>query len=83
MRKFKILFSILFIFFSYLIVPAHANLSLWVSPIKYELEVEKGTTITKTAKLINRTDKSLSIVTGKSDFATDGTTWKPRFIRKS
>ncbi len=83
MRKFKIFFSILFIFFYFFTGAASANLSLGVSPIKYELEVEKWTTITKTAKLINRTDKSLSITTWKSDFVTDGNTWKPKFVRKS
>ncbi len=60
-----------------------ANINLTVSPIKYEIDGFTGTTITKTAKLINNTDNSLTISTWKSDFTSSGLSGKPNFVRKS
>lgn len=59
------------------------NVDLIVSPIKYEIEAEPGSTIIKTAKLINKSNNALIIHTWKSDFISNDYTGNPTFVRKS
>jgi hypothetical protein len=40
-----------------------ADIDLVVSPIKYEIQANPGATVTKTAKLINKTSDSMLIRT--------------------
>ncbi|MDD2907687.1 MAG: hypothetical protein PHH98_03525 [Candidatus Gracilibacteria bacterium] len=60
-----------------------ANVDLVVSPIKYEITGAPGESITKTATLINKTNDTLLIHTGKSDFISNDTSGNPVFVRKS
>jgi hypothetical protein len=43
-----------------------------VSPIKYEIEVDPGDIITKTATLFNYSDDTLTITTSTAEFTSDG-----------
>ena len=61
----------------------NANINLSVSPIKYEIKADKWTIIKKSATIYNRSDKTYTIVTGKSDFDSIDNTWNPHFIRKN
>ncbi len=60
-----------------------ADIDLVVSPIKYEIQANPGATVTKTAKLINKTSDSMLIRTWKSDFVSNDNSWNPSFVRKS
>jgi Na+-transporting NADH:ubiquinone oxidoreductase subunit NqrA len=42
-----------------------------VSPIKYEIEVDPGDLITKTATLFNYSDNPLYITTSTAEFTSD------------
>ena len=77
--------SILSIIFSFLIFSnLYADpIQLLVSPIKYEIEWIKWTTITKTAMLFNRTNETYRILTWKSAFMAWWDTWKPQFIENN
>lgn len=59
-----------------------ADIDLIVSPIKYEIQAKPWETITKEAKLINKSDKQLKIYTWKSDFEAESNTGKPNFKEK-
>lgn len=77
-------FILLFIsIFSLYLCNSYANINLTVSPIKYEIDAHTWTTITKTATLYNKSTKTYTITTWKSDFQSSGTTWNPQFVRKS
>jgi hypothetical protein len=43
-----------------------------VSPIKYEIEVDPGDIITKTATLFNYSNDTLYITTSTAEFVSDG-----------
>ncbi len=58
-------------------------INMTVSPIKYELEVNPWSSITKTATLYNYDTVPVNIITAKSDFTSNGTTWGPSFVRYS
>ena len=60
-----------------------ANIDLLVSPIKYEIIANPWATITKTAKLINKSNDTMTINTWVSDFIANDSSWNPRFVRKS
>lgn len=67
---------------SFLYSEVSANINLTVSPIKYELEVDPGETITRTAKLINLSENTYTIETGTADFIAKDISGTPAFVRK-
>jgi len=67
--------------FSFPCVFASINFSL--TPIKYELTANTGSTITKPATIKNNSDTTVTLYTGKSDFQSNGTGGVPEFVRKS
>ncbi len=83
MIKFKKLFLLLFIIFFIFLKQSYAAIDLAVSPIKYEIEGETWTTITETAKIRNPSNKTIHIITWKSDFVPNWNNGVPKFIRKS
>ncbi len=72
------LFSCIFIDTSFA-----TGIDLSYSPVKYELDGNKGDSLTRTATFYNNTDKTLTIDTGKSDFISNGTSGVPQFVKKS
>jgi hypothetical protein len=48
-----------------------------VSPIKYEIEVDPGEIVTKTATLFNYSNDILNITTSTAEFQSDGNSGKP------
>ncbi len=60
-----------------------AAIDLNVSPIKYEIDTQTWTTITRPATLINNGPEAFTIYTWKSDFVANGTDGTPRFVRYS
>lgn len=60
-----------------------AAIDFTFTPIKYELIGEVGTTITKPATLTNNSSDSVTIITGTSDFQSNGTDGTPSFVRRS
>ncbi|MDD3793869.1 MAG: hypothetical protein PHI37_03595 [Candidatus Gracilibacteria bacterium] len=84
MIKYIKLFLIFIIFTSVnTIKTLAADVDLIVSPIKYEIELNPGGSITKTAKLINKSNNPMIIYTGVSDFMSNDTSGNPVFVRKS
>ena len=81
-KYFILIFIVNLITFSYVNI-TNAAIDLAISPIKYELEADPWTTITKTAKIRNPSKKTVHIITWKSDFVPNWNNWLPRFIRKS
>ncbi len=80
----NILYILLSIFIWFFIInQSYATINLAITPIKYEIEWETGTTITKTAKIRNPSDQTVHIITWKSDFVPNWDNWMPKFIRKS
>lgn len=57
-----------------------AELNLTVSPIKYEIEVDPGSIITKTATLYNYSSGTLDITTSTWEFKADGANWQPKIL---
>jgi hypothetical protein len=82
MKILKYLFILTFISLSYF-WNSFANINLTVSPISYEIDTTTWSVITKNAILFNRSDKTYTIVTWKSDFESKDNQWNPRFVRKS
>ena len=64
-------------------VNGYAAINMTVSPIKYEIEVNPWESIIKTATLYNYDATPIDIVTWKSDFTSNWTTWAPSFVRYS
>ncbi len=81
MKIYKIILAI--VIFVFWIHTSFAAINMTVSPIKYELEVEPWTSITRTATLYNYDPKAVKIITAKSDFTSGDTTWWPKFVRYS
>ena len=79
----KLLIKLLVLFTVFGINISFAAINLTVSPIKYELEADPWTTITKTATLHNRWNTDIVIKTWKSDFVASWTDWNPTFVRYS
>lgn len=80
----RIIWIILIFILQFLIFNlTNAAINLDVSPIKEEINANPGETITRIAKVRNRTDWPLHLTTWKSDFIANWATWKPDFIRKS
>ncbi len=59
----------------------HANINFWVTPIKYELEMDPEESITLTAWIRNNSLQERTMTTLSADFTSDGTSGTPRFIR--
>lgn len=80
-KKIILYILILFITFNATFAENFENpIRLLISPIKYEIEWIKWSTITKTAMLLNRTNKTYRIITWKSAFMASWETWKPQFV---
>jgi len=82
MKIIKYLIIMLLTLFTY-IINVNAEINLTVSPIKYEIETNTWSVITKTATLFNRSNQTHTITTWKSDFESKDNTWNPSFVRKS
>ncbi len=54
-----------------------------VTPIKYELDLDPGESVTLPATLFNRWTGTFDIITSTSDFEPSGLTGQPRFVRYS
>ncbi|MDD2871250.1 MAG: hypothetical protein PHS49_04630 [Candidatus Gracilibacteria bacterium] len=83
MNKLKI---ILFLFISiilYINNSVNAAINFTVSPIRYEIDAFTGTTVGRTALLRNNSDIPVNIITGKTDFESNGATGVPKFVRYS
>ena len=80
--KFLIRFGIFFASFC-IFSSVFAAIDFTFTPIKYELTVATGSTITKPATLKNNSNKPVTIITGKSDFQSNGTDGTPSFVRRS
>lgn len=83
MKKYLSFLTLFTIVFSLWINITSANIDLMISPIKYEINVDPGDFITKTAKLINKSENTFTIHTWKSDFIPTWKNWNPKFVRKS
>ena len=71
------------LFFSIYIWNVKANINFSVSPITYSIDTHTGAVIFKTASLRNNSNRTATIVTWKTDFQANWSTWKPDFVRKS
>jgi len=83
MIKYFKLILIISIFLSLFNYTKAADIDLLVSPIKYEITANPWATITRTAKLINKSSDTMTLHTWVSDFMSNDTTWNPVFVRKS
>lgn len=79
----KILNTVLFILCLFWISNVNANIDLIVSPLRYELNSEPWETVTREAKLINKSENTYQIETSASDFESIDQSWTPRFVRKN
>lgn len=73
----------IFLFSWILLGQSFAAIDFYFSPIKYELTVSPWESITRPATLTNNGNETITIVTGKSDFQSNGTSGTPQFVRKS
>jgi hypothetical protein len=83
MNKLKIILFIFITYFLYLNNMAFATINFTVSPIKYEIEAFTGTTVSKSSILRNNSNVPVHIITWKSDFQSNWSTWLPQFVRYS
>ncbi len=60
-----------------------AAINYTVTPIKYELDVEPGESITLPASIRNNWPDTVTLPTTKSDFQANGPNWVPSLVRKS
>lgn len=74
-------FFLLFLFFSFLNT-SFAEINLVVTPIKYELKLNPGETITKTVTLRNKWTWSLYITTWKTNVINKTDTYEPIFVKE-
>lgn len=77
---------ILFIFIFYFLIwveVSFASINLIVSPIKYEFEAEKWDKITKTAKIINKSEEKVILTTWKSNFISNNKSGEPVFVKET
>lgn len=54
-----------------------------MTPIRYELELDPGETVTLPASIRNNGDTPVTLPTTASDFTTNWTSWVPSLVRKS
>lgn len=78
--RYLLLFSIIFTFF---IQYSFAAINYAVTPIKYELELNPGESITLPASIRNNGPDTVTLPTTASDFQVNGTSWTPSIVRKS
>lgn len=79
---FQKLFFFCFFFFFFL-SSSFAAINYTVTPIKYELELAPGESVTLPASIRNNGDTTVTLPTATSDFRASGYTGQPQFIRKS
>ncbi len=60
-----------------------AKIDFYFSPIKYELSLATGSTVTKPATFTNNWDEPVYITTSTSDFQSRDTSGTPQIVRKS
>ena len=82
-KYFKIIYFVIISLLFFLYNQVNAAINLIVSPVKYEIDANTWTTIVKTAKIRNPTNKTIHIVMWKSDFVPNWKNWVPKFVRKS
>lgn len=61
----------------------HGAINFTVTPIRYELELNPGESITLPASIRNNGTGTITLPTATSDFTTNGTSGTPTFVRKS
>ena len=77
MNRYLKIIALFFIFALSFWSNVDAAINMTVSPIKYEIEVDPGEIVTKTATLFNYSDDILNITTSTAEFQSDGASWKP------
>ena len=75
--------SVLFIILSIWIWFTQATINFTVTPIRYELNVEPGTSITRTASIRNNGNRTVTLWTTVSDFEARNTWGTPQIVRRS
>ena len=60
-----------------------AGINFTVTPIRYELEIQPGWSITRTASIRNNWDTTVTLWTTVSDFEAQGESGTPRIVRRS
>jgi len=80
MNRFLKIISLFFIFIFIFWNKADASINMTVSPIKYEIEVDPGNIITRTATLYNYSSGALDITTSTWEFKAEGQTWQPKIL---
>lgn len=60
-----------------------AGINYSVTPIKYELELQPGESITLPVSIRNNSGNTVTLPTATSDFQANGTGWVPSIVRKS
>ena len=82
--KYKILILSI-VSFLITLVPSitHGAINFTVTPIRYELELDPGESITLPASIRNNGTGTVTLPTATSDFTTNGITGTPTFVRKS
>lgn len=61
----------------------YASINYEVTPIKYELSLQPGESITLPAAIRNRSSDTVTLPTTASDFQSSGANWVPSFVRRS
>ncbi len=73
----------LLVFFSFWVSISYAAISFTLTPIRYELELNPGESVTLPASIKNNGTWSVTLPTAVSDFVSNGDGWTPSFVRKS
>jgi len=72
-----------FLIVSFTIHSTYAAIDYSVTPIRYELELQPGESITLPASIRNNWNETVTLPTTKSDFQSSGPNWVPSLVRKS
>ncbi len=82
MKKYILIITILKLILININLVNAEDIDLLISPIKYEIQAKPWETITKTAKIINKSNKEMDIYTWRSDFISKDNSWTPMFVRE-
>lgn len=83
MNIFRVIFVSFFLSVLVALNTAHAAINYSVTPIRYELELQPGESVTLPASIRNNWDETVTLPTTKSDFQSSGPDWVPSLVRKS
>lgn len=72
-----------FVFSIFPLFSTFAAIDFTITPLKYELNANTGSTITKTASIKNNGTQTVTLYTGKSDFVGQGRKGIPKFVRRT